>query len=375
MRDAMKALRKDRSRDGRHPGLLLQRYLCEPATGDDGNPEEKRAILAAAVNASQRLESVYKAAFQRWKAQPRRAPAWTRLATAGRLIVGLGSENVLETGIRLHHSYGAPVIPGSALKGLAAHYCDRVWGAADKEFKKPSAAEDQAYANYLAGKGPKPGERSLYRLFFGNTDDGGCIVFEDAWITPESLSSALHVDVMTPHHPKWNDLENPRPPTDFDSPVPVPFLSVSGEFEIVLQWNGPALAAADQATKLAAALLEAALDDWGVGGKTSSGYGRLVEPSAAPISHKSSTQQPSQKRESGTKVKVKILETRKKGGFQVVEVDSSRNPGALTLGNPPAGVNAAVGEVVDVEVHVDDSRNPQYRWPSTPKKAPQKKKR
>ena len=55
-------------------------------------------------------------------------PAQATLSTAGRLIVGLGSENVLETGIRLHHTYGLPIIPGSAFKGLAAHYCHEAWG-------------------------------------------------------------------------------------------------------------------------------------------------------------------------------------------------------------------------------------------------------
>jgi CRISPR-associated protein Cmr6 len=54
----------------------------------------------------------------------------------GRLIVGLGGDNVLETGLTLHHTYGVPLIPGNALKGLAAHYCDQVWGQADAEFRK-----------------------------------------------------------------------------------------------------------------------------------------------------------------------------------------------------------------------------------------------
>ena len=28
-----------------------------------------------------------------------------------------------------------PIIPGSALKGLAAHYCDQVWGPTEEKFK------------------------------------------------------------------------------------------------------------------------------------------------------------------------------------------------------------------------------------------------
>ena len=52
MRSSIIALRSQRADRGQHPGLLLQRYLCEDATGEDGNPEEKRAILQAAINAA-----------------------------------------------------------------------------------------------------------------------------------------------------------------------------------------------------------------------------------------------------------------------------------------------------------------------------------
>src|SRR5207248_3340620 len=107
------------------------------------------------------------------------------LKTAGRLVVGLGAESVLETGIRLHHTYGLPSIPGSALKGLASHYCARVWG--------------QAEGNRLFQK-----EKDYHKLLFGATDDGGVILFHDAWILPDSVhDGCLLLDVMTPHHTEW----------------------------------------------------------------------------------------------------------------------------------------------------------------------------
>jgi len=260
---------------GHHAGLLLQRYLCE-----DGNPEEKRAILQAAINAAvnEEVRALYRIAFDRWSASLPSDPAPVDLATTGRLIVGLGSENVLETGIRLHHTYGMPILPGSALKGLAAHYCDQFWGPTDKKFKKPTKTEDEAHRKFLAGKGPKP-EDNFHRLLFGNTDDSGCITFHDAWLTLNS-PEPLVLDVMTPHHPKW--LDGSVAPTDFDSPKPVPFLSVSGRFRVAVSWNGPASDKAKNWSELALSLLCAALEDWGIGGKTSSGYGRLVAKTATP---------------------------------------------------------------------------------------------
>lgn len=272
MRQAIINLASKRAQ-GQNPGLLLQRYLTKPATGEGGDPHERRDLFGAAVQAAKSdiLHSLYNDAYSRWNGSfPQNClhPSET-LKTAGRLIVGLGSENVLETGLRLHHTYGVPIIPGSALKGLAAHYCRDVWG----QRHSSTVAEDN-----------RPYRRGgqFHDLVFGTTDDGGVITFHDAWVTPESLGqSAIHLDVMTPHHLKWQT--NEAPPTDFDSPVPVSFLSVTGTFQIRLSWNGPADTPPERAaewTERTMSILKEALAEWGVGGKTSSGYGRLVDRAA-----------------------------------------------------------------------------------------------
>jgi|GEM_PF-579179 len=263
---------------GQHAGLLLQRYLCENATGKDGNPEEKRAILQAAINATKNEEtqSLYRAAFARWTFHLPNHHKVVDLSTEGRMIVGLGSESVLETGIRLHHTYGMPVIPGSALKGLAAHYCDHVWG----ERQTPKPSEDA-----LKFRGARHEDKKNHReaephgeyhdFIFGNTDESGCIRFHDAWLLPDSEKEPLKFDVMTPHHVEWNNLTDPKPPTDFDSPVPVPFLSVTGTFRIAVSWHGPSNDQTQNWTELALSLVRDSLFEWGIGGKTSSGYGRF----------------------------------------------------------------------------------------------------
>lgn len=274
-RDALLAVENKRGLVNSHPGLLLQRYLAASAAGDEGSPEEKTNLLLAAIEAAgrQELKQLYKQAFDRWK---RSLPPNTRsreFVSAGRIIVGLGSENVLEAGITLHHTYGMPVLPGPALKGLASHYCSQIWGATDGKFRKPTAAENEAYRKWLVGKGPQPAD-NYHRVIFGTTDEGGCIVFHDGWFIPDSDPRPLKRDVMTPHHLAWQD--GSAPPTDFDSPNPVPFLSVSGKFFIALTWDGPRQNAESGAwLELAFDLLTAALKDWGIGAKTSSGYGRL----------------------------------------------------------------------------------------------------
>jgi CRISPR-associated protein Cmr6 len=230
--------------------LVLAYYL--PKTGDDG--ESKRKLLDRAIKASHRTRPLYEKAFQR--AYPGLALRRT-VAVDGRLIVGLGAQTALETGITLHHTYGTPILLGSGLKGLAAHYCAEVWGNGRPEFRK---------------------DGEWYHEVFGGTDDAGFVIFHDAWITPGSLKpdSGLVLDVMTPHHGDYY-MKKTKAPTDFDDPNPVGFLSVAGTFELAVSCGDMEDADSKRWAGLAMELLLQAAGDWGVGGKTNSGYGRMHE--------------------------------------------------------------------------------------------------
>lgn len=353
---------------GRHPGLLLQRYLCENATGEDGNAEEKRAILQAAINAAvnEEVRALYRIAYDRWSASLPSDSIHADLATPerdSRLIVGLGSENVLEPGVRLHHTYGMPIIPGSALKGLAAHYCDQIWG--DRHIETPSVdahrfRSERREVKQRSQKAESAGE--YHQLLFGTTDDSGCITFHDAWYIPDSSAQPLVLDVMTPHHPKW--LDGSVPPTDFDSPTPVPFLSVIGAFRVAVSWHGPASDKAKNWTELARSLLCDALKDWGVGGKTTSGYGRIVDLKDGPVLKTSpigmTAAPPSTAGRSGS-VTVRFLGTHEKlkNAFWVQE--ESKRRGLLKYGRPPTQL-PAVDSQIEVYRTSDNPQSPEYRW-------------
>lgn len=45
-----------------------------------------------------------------------------QMTLRSRLAIGLGGSNVMENGITLHRIFGFPVIPGSAIKGVCAHW-------------------------------------------------------------------------------------------------------------------------------------------------------------------------------------------------------------------------------------------------------------
>jgi CRISPR-associated protein Cmr6 len=160
------------------------------------------------------------------------------------------------------------------LKGLAAHYCHRVLGSHDRKFDKTKQQD-------------LPDDEKIYDALFGTSDDSGHIRFHDAWIDPESLKQKpLRKDIMTPHHGDYysgtmirtgdNDEEIPAAPTDFDKPNPVSFLSVTGKFYIAVSCDDLDPQNGQQWADFAFEMLENALKEWGIGGKTSAGYGRMT---------------------------------------------------------------------------------------------------
>ena len=244
-----------------HAGLVLDCYLAEPPANESQNDSNKgtakKGLLDAAIKcvASTSCCDVYNAAFEHWKAS---LPAdnecvFLRLETVTRIIVGLGGTNVTETGITLQHTYGVPCIPGSALKAIAARYARQVWGECSESWRS----------------GP---QGAHYAAMFGLSDAGGLVTFLDAWMTPSSAKQSLVLDVMTPHHSEYYGGSQDQA-TDFDRPLPVPFLSVKGAFNATVISREPGLPTSWLDT--AGELLKLALQEYGVGGKTNAGYGRM----------------------------------------------------------------------------------------------------
>lgn len=175
--------------------------------------------------------------------------------TQSPLVIGMGNPSVLETNLVLHPVYGTPYLPGTALKGLAAHY-----------------------AHSLSDRYPEL--RIDASVMFGNQDHAGLIGFHDAWIVPESLTSSLGHDVITTHHPNYYEssatAERINAPRDDDSPTSIPFLIVQGCFSIVLTCDCQEEEARAWLDLTKTILLQA-LEDEGIGAKTSIGYGRMKE--------------------------------------------------------------------------------------------------
>ncbi|MDW8106649.1 MAG: type III-B CRISPR module RAMP protein Cmr6 [Armatimonadota bacterium] len=270
------ALSKLNYREAAHPLLVLQRYLKRHKPREQRRelsvmPEEE---LLEALKEMQAPEA-YRVAFRRWRALASNGLSnlteqcfeltgelWSSgcircvftMTAVAPIAIGLGNASPLEVGITLHHTYGMPLIPGSALKGL----CRRGALLLMREDKL---------------------SKEKFEFLFGTGGDknaaAGAVVFYDAWYDPSSPEEGegkpFHRDVITVHHPKYYRERGKTPPTDFDDPNPVPFLVIKPGVRFLFVLDAVNRDCAEYAKRL----LQWCLANLGVGAKTNAGYGYL----------------------------------------------------------------------------------------------------
>lgn len=298
MREALRRLARDDARGFAIPDHVGLAYTSWAPTGPGGKvPDRDRGRWLEAL-AAMPIPVDYRWAYARWKRsfRPPRDRVFT-LALVSRLLVGHGNASGTDVGLTVHHTWGVPVIPGTALKGLLAHYVDACYGP-DEPYRPPweQPDEQRERARYQGvirderGRRVLIGPGAIYRALFGAPDADmdeemrkrgfpagatrGCVVVHDALYVPEGAEAdrPYAVDVLTVHQKEYYRNPDRCWPNDYDSPNPVAFLSVRPGVRFLFALSGP-----PGWTALAERLLVDALCGWGVGGKTSSGYGRFAQ--------------------------------------------------------------------------------------------------
>lgn len=309
-----------------HLGLLLDKFTPyaeyeyqkrgQPHRGYRLGPKNlkydwlKDALEKAAKSST--APAVLQAQRDRLVALVRANEGWSEpLLTASPLIVGLGAGHVLETAITLDRNTGAPLIPGSALKGLArtvglvsvaqklnlpeidwlARGDDEdspppklvrleQWILAFEDLSTPDALECLADEMLELDSTALSIDKKVLRLaadfraVFGTTDRAGDIVFLDGLYAGDRLPK-YHIDIMNPHFSKYYTGDSP--PSDDQNPVPVPYLTVATGQLFVFAVLPRTLDAAPL-VKRAGAWLMRGLKEFGVGAKTAQGYGLFRSP-------------------------------------------------------------------------------------------------
>lgn len=187
-----------------------------------------------------------------------------------RLVVGLGSGSVYETSMTLHHIYGVPYIPGSAVKGVVRNFIiTEVFGYNDKDELDLENAEGRASKNEAFCDIFGCPEQSFYK-----EARAGKVIFMDAFPT---ASPTIKSDVMTPHYRDYySDSSGKIAPADYLNPEPIVFLTVEDTpFRFYLLAKKECKEVFDNVIDghTIYEWLKKALSEHGIGAKTAVGYG------------------------------------------------------------------------------------------------------
>ena len=166
-----------------------------------------------------------------------------QLTSGGRLLVDHSGGLIENSNLCLHHLFGYPMIPGSALKGIARAYAN--------------ASENVDWVQFARIFGGK--EK-------GKSDQKGNVAFLPA--VPADNNWELVVDVLTPHFD-----------SDTKNPIPVFFPAIKRGAKFRFQIRKVSADTSDEDLDAAMRFLVGALTTNGVGSKTAAGYGWFETPS------------------------------------------------------------------------------------------------
>ncbi|MFW5443056.1 MAG: type III-B CRISPR module RAMP protein Cmr6 [Methylococcaceae bacterium] len=238
-----------------HAGLLLDKGFsvwAENAVKKNEIVEIKQhnnATHDLHIDASNIVFSpLYEKAYQNWKQyhieNSDNSCVWFG-ALVNRLFLGMGESSPLEAGITLHHTYGVPIIPGSAVKGVLSHFANEI-GLSDEIKTVLFGREDNAISKQDRG-------------------EAGCIIFNDAWWIPKGKS--LVPEMITVHAQQYyKDKGRDAPHPDFESPNPNPQIAIQGGFLFSVEGD-------KKWVKYVIKFLAKAMQCKGLGAKKASGYG------------------------------------------------------------------------------------------------------
>lgn len=202
------------------------------------------------------------------------------MTTQWRMVQGLGIESVYETSMTLHHVYGIPYIPASALKGMV-----RSWIiVTEYGGKEEIALSDQRFCDWFgcpaelmveeeSESDPKKKRKRKHTSHYKEARKGE-LVFFDAF--PQK-KPRLEIDVMNPHYsPYYSDKTGQTPPADYHNPIPVFFLTVGDtSFQFIVGSHNSETLQQSLKSKNIFDWLKFALENHGIGAKTAVGYGYM----------------------------------------------------------------------------------------------------
>lgn len=258
-----------------HFGHAYDVLVPKLQSGGKPDTEDRERWLARCEKIE--IPSDYALAYRRWKDSfPAQETTLREVEASSRILIGHGNPSGSDVGLTVHRSWGVPVLPGSALKGVTAHYVDVVYGNREEPERRLWLGPTWKKGRVASGDGAGVAFAGLFGAPEVDGEENSArralVEFHDALYVPGLPGGRPFArDVLTVHQKPYYDSKGEDWPNDWTSPIPIGFVTVRPKTQFLLVVTGP-----EQWRELAMELLLKALSEWGVGGKTSAGYGKLA---------------------------------------------------------------------------------------------------
>lgn len=211
------------------------------------------------------------------------------------ILPGFGLEHVHESAISLHHVYGIPYIPSSSVKGVVRRWYIQYF----LEGKESHLSDPPEHLQQKAAVG---------KIMFGCGESKGVAQFFDIFLYD---NCSIKPDVMAVHHANY--YSQVREPSDQETTIPISFYSVDVRNINIICGISPHGLTKDYSPNLLLNLLTnwvmKALEELGIGAKTTVGYGRFrqIEDVTAKLKQEIETELNKQRE----KVEQRLLEAKR----------------------------------------------------------------
>ena len=228
-------------------GLLLERYLAFSSNRGQLQLLRELTDRSALVLDFSTQQDLIDAHAARWRNMAEEMGAITFSARPHwRVVLGLGTNDILEGGIVLHPVFGFPVLPSTSLKGVSRSYARWVLERPDEEL------------DALLGMVEEDESRC-----------GDLVFLEGSPLTPPVVER----DVINPIFGAYYR-DSKTPPANYLSPQPIFFLALGAGS--TYQFGVASLSGDQKAAQQGVQWLQGALVDLGLGAKSAAGYGYWV---------------------------------------------------------------------------------------------------
>ena len=163
-----------------------------------------------------------------------------------RVIMGLGTNDILEGGIVLHPIFGFPTLPATSLKGVS-----------------------RAYAQWVLERPEQELDALLGMVDEDESRCGDLVFLEGSPVTPPVLERDVVNPIFGPYY-----RDSKTPPANYLSPQPIFFLALNAGSSY--QFGVASLSGDQTAARQGVGWLQGALIDLGVGAKSAAGYGYWI---------------------------------------------------------------------------------------------------